>query len=144
MSYRAAYLTRSEEAGPLLGDLTPESSRRARGFAVWAALRELGRSGVAALVDRCCEHARTMADLLAAGGATIHNDVVLNQVLVGFGDPARTDAVVDAVQQDGTCWVGATTWRDQRLMRVAVSNWSTNREDIERSAEAVLRCAASV
>ena len=144
MSYRAAYLTRSEEAGPLLGDLTPESSRRARGFAVWAALRELGRSGVAALVDRCCEHARTMADLLAAGGATIHNDVVLNQVLVGFGDPARTDAVVDAVQRDGTCWVGATTWRDQRLMRVAVSNWSTSRADIERSAEAVLRCAASV
>jgi glutamate/tyrosine decarboxylase-like PLP-dependent enzyme len=143
MSYRAAYLTRPEDAAPLLGDLTPESSRRARGFAVWAALRELGRSGVAALVDRCCEHARTMAELLTEGGATVHNDVVLNQVLVGFGDPGRTDAVVEAVQRDGTCWVGATTWRGERLMRVAVSNWSTTREDIERSAEAILRCAAA-
>src|SRR3712207_3664647 len=73
MSYRAAYLTRPDDAHPVLGDLTPESSRRARGFAVWAALRELGRTGVAALVDRCCEHARTMAEALAAGGATIHN-----------------------------------------------------------------------
>ena len=144
MSYRAAYLTRPDDAEPLLGDLTPESSRRARGFAVWAALRELGRTGVASLVDRCCEHARTMAELLSAGGATVHNEVVLNQVLVGFGDSDRTDAVVDAVQRDGTCWVGATTWRGQRLMRVAVSNWSTTREDVERSAEAILRCAGSV
>jgi glutamate/tyrosine decarboxylase-like PLP-dependent enzyme len=144
MSYRAAYLTRSEDAEPLLGDLTPESSRRARGFAVWAALRELGRSGVAALVDRCCEHARTMAGLLSEGGAAIHNDVVLNQVLVGFGGSERTDAVVNAVQRDGTCWVGATTWRGERLMRVSVSNWATDREDVERSAEAILRCAASV
>ena len=142
MSYSAAYLTRSGAAEPMLGDLTPESSRRARGFAVWAALRELGRRGVADLVDRCCEHARTMAELLAAGGATIHNDVVLNQVLVGFGGSERTDAVVDAVQRDGTCWLGATTWRGERLMRVAVSNWTTTREDIERSAAAILECAA--
>ncbi len=144
MSYRAAYLTRADDAPPLLGDLTPESSRRARGFAVWAALRELGRSGVADLVDRCCDHAQTMAELLVDGGATVHNEVVLNQVLVGFGSSERTDAVVDAVQREGTCWAGATTWRGRRLMRVAVSNWSTTREDVERSAEAILRCAASV
>ena len=85
-----------------------------------------------------------MAELLAAGGATIHNDVVLNQVLVGFGGRERTDAVVDAVQRDGTCWLGATTWRGERLMRVAVSNWSTTRDDIERSAASDPRCAASV
>jgi glutamate/tyrosine decarboxylase-like PLP-dependent enzyme len=144
MSYRAAYLTRPDDATPMLGDLTPESSRRARGFAVWAALQELGRSGVTALVDRCCDHARAMAELLATGGATIHNDVVMNQVLVGFGSSERTDAVVDAVQREGTCWAGATTWRGDRLMRIAVSNWSTTREDVERSAEAILRCAAEV
>jgi glutamate/tyrosine decarboxylase-like PLP-dependent enzyme len=143
MSYRAAYLTGSDGADPVLGDLTPESSRRARGFAVWAALRELGRNGVAALVDRCCAHARLMAELLEAGGATIHNEVVLNQVLVGFGSSERTDAVVQAVQREGTCWLGATTWRGERLMRVAVSNWSTTRNDVERSADAILRCAAS-
>jgi glutamate/tyrosine decarboxylase-like PLP-dependent enzyme len=142
MSYSAAYLTGSGSTDPALGDLTPESSRRARGFAVWAALRELGRVGVADLVDRCCEHARTMAGLLAAGGATIRNDVVLNQVLVGFDDPGRTDAIVEAVQREGTCWLGATTWRGERLMRIAVSNWSTTRADIEHSAEAILRCAA--
>jgi len=85
-----------------------------------------------------------MAELLTAGGATVHNDVVLNQVLVGFGSSARTDAVVEGVQRDGTCWLGATTWRGKRLMRVAVSNWTTTREDIERSAAAILRCAASV
>ena len=141
MAYTAAYLTGSGGADHVLGDLTPESSRRARGFAVWAALRELGRTGVADLIDRCCSHARRMAELLAAGGATIHNDVVLNQVLVGFDDLARTDEVVDAVQRDGTCWVGGTTWRGKRLMRVAVSNWSTTDEDIDRSAEAILRSA---
>jgi glutamate/tyrosine decarboxylase-like PLP-dependent enzyme len=144
MSYTAAYLSGSGGAEHVLGDVTPESSRRARGFAVWAALMELGRSGVAELVDRCCSHARRMADLLAEGGATIHNEVVLNQVLVGFDDLARTDAIIDAVQQDGTCWVGGTTWRGRRLMRVSVSNWSTTAADIDRSAEAILEAARSV
>jgi glutamate/tyrosine decarboxylase-like PLP-dependent enzyme len=144
MSYRAAYLTRPEDPDPALGDLTLESSRRARGFAVWAALRELGRSGVAALVDRCCDHARAMAGLLAAGGAVIRNDVVLNQVLVGFGGSERTEAVVRAVQREGTCWLGATTWRGERLMRISVSNATTTEEDVERAADAILRCAATV
>ncbi len=144
MSYSASYLAGSGSGDPVLGDVTPESSRRARGFAVWAALQELGRSGVADLVDQCCAQARRMADLLAAGGARIHNDVVLNQVLVGFGDASRTDAIVDAVQRDGTCWLGASTWRGERLIRVSVSNWTTTESDIDRSAEAVLRAAASV
>src|SRR5699024_4680638 len=113
MSYSAAYLSGSEAApgagtyGP--GDLVPESSRRARGFAVWAALRQLGRSGVADLVDRCCTLARRLADGLAAGGAVIVNDVVLNQVLIDF--PGRdADAIATAVQDEGTCWLGGTTW----------------------------------
>lgn len=141
MAYTASYLTGSGGADHVLGDLTPESSRRARGFTVWAALRELGRTGVADLVDRCCSHARRMAAQLAEGGATTYNDVVLNQVLVGFGDLSGTDAIIDAVQRDGTCWVGGTTWRGKRLMRVSVSNWSTTEEDIDRSAEAILRAA---
>ncbi len=143
MAYSAAYLVGSgNTADPTLGDLVPESSRRARGFAVWAALRELGRSGVADLVDRCCALARRMADRLAAGGAVIHNDVVLNQVLVGFGPDVDVDAVIERVQSDGTCWVGGTTWRGARLIRVAVSNWSTTEHDIDLSAAAILRAAS--
>lgn len=144
MSYAAAYLTGSGAASdPVAGDLTPESSRRARGFAVWAALRELGVDGVVDLVDRCCALARRMSSRLEAGGATVHNDVVLNQVLVSVGDPARTDAVVDAVQRDGTCWVGATTWHGQRLIRISVSNATTTEGDIDVSADAILAAAAS-
>ncbi|MDX6301151.1 MAG: hypothetical protein QOF53_2365 [Nocardioidaceae bacterium] len=143
MAYTAAYLTGSGGSDHVLGDVTPESSRRARGFAVWAALQELGRSGVADLVDRSCAHASHMADLLAEGGATIHNEVVLNQVLVGLGDLSRTDALVEAVQRDGTCWLGATTWHGKRLIRISVSNWTTTESDIERSADAILRAAAS-
>lgn len=111
---------------------------------VWAALRELGTDGLANLVDRSCDLARRMAERLSAGGATVHNDVVLNQVLVSLGDPASTDAVVDAVQRDGTCWVGATTWRGERLIRVSVSNATTTEHDIEISADAILRCAQEV
>ena len=144
MSYAAAYLTGSGGTDYVLGDVTPESSRRARGFAVWAALQELGRTGVADLIDRSCTHARRMAELLTAGGARVYNDVVLNQVLVGFGDLSRTDAVVEAVQRDGTCWLGATTWRGKRLIRVSVSNWTTTESDIDLSADAILRAAASV
>jgi hypothetical protein len=87
-----------------------------------------------------------MADQLREGGATIHNDVVLNQVLVGFGDPStagRTDAIIESVQRDGTCWLGGTTWQGKRLIRVSVSNWSTTEDDIDRSAAAILAAAAS-
>ncbi len=141
-SYTAAYLVGSGQGPARLGDLTLQSSRRARGFAVWAALRELGRGGVADLVERTCRLARRFADGLAAGGAEVLNDVVLNQVLVGFGDDARTDAVIAGVQADGTCWLGGTTWHGRRLMRVAVSNHSTTEADVDRSVEAVLRVAA--
>jgi glutamate/tyrosine decarboxylase-like PLP-dependent enzyme len=145
MSYAASYLTGSGAlSDPVLGDLTPESSRRARGFAVWAAMRELGSDGVAELVDRCCALARRMASRLEAGGAIIHNDVVLNQVLVSIGDSAGTDTVVDAVQREGTCWVGATTWHGQRLIRVSVSNATTTEADIDISADAILRAARDV
>lgn len=150
MHYSAAYLTGSGSGGAaadyVLGDLTPESSRRARGFAVWAALRELGSDGVADLVDRCCVLARRMAAALVAGGATIHNDIVLNQVLVSFpaGEDGRdrTDAIIERVQLDGTCWVGGTTWRGQRLMRVSVSNAATTEHDIDTSAVAILQAVA--
>jgi glutamate/tyrosine decarboxylase-like PLP-dependent enzyme len=144
LSYSAAYLTGQGGPTPALGDLVPESSRRARGFAVWAALRELGREGVADLVDRCCTLARRCADGLEAGGAEVVNEVVLNQVLVGFGDDARTDRVVEAVQREGTCWLGATTWHGRRLMRVSVSNLSTTAQDIDQSVAAILRVARQV
>jgi glutamate/tyrosine decarboxylase-like PLP-dependent enzyme len=142
VSYTASYLSGSGTVySP--SDFTLASSRRARGFAVWAALRELGRDGVAELIDRTCSQARLFAVLLADGGAEVVNDVVLNQVLVGFGDDSRTDAIIEAVQRDGTCWVGGTTWRGRRLMRVSVSNWSTTEDDVRRSAAAILAAAQS-
>ncbi|MCW3841509.1 pyridoxal-dependent decarboxylase [Micromonospora yasonensis] len=141
MSYAAAYLVGSGGA-PVGADLTAESSRRARGFAVWAGLRELGRDGVAGLVDRCCALARRFADGLTAAGFEVANEVVLNQVLVGFGDDARTDRVVAAVQADGTCWAGGTTWRGRRLMRLSVSNATTTEADVDRSVAAITRLAA--
>jgi len=140
MSYTASYLTGSGVV-PGAADYTAESSRRARGFAVWAALRELGRDGVADLVDRCCRLARCFADGLVAAGFDVANDVVLNQVLVSFGDDARTDRVIEAVQRDGTCWMGGTTWRGRRFMRIAVSNYATTDDDVNRSLEAILRAA---
>ncbi|MER5609113.1 pyridoxal-dependent decarboxylase [Micromonospora tulbaghiae] len=140
MSYTAAYLVGSGGV-PAGADLTAESSRRARGFAVWAGLRELGRDGVAALVERCCALARRFADGLTAAGFEVANDVVLNQVLVGFGDDARTDRVVAAVQADGTCWAGGTTWRGRRLMRISVSNATTTEADVDRSVAAIARLA---
>ncbi|MFI6533054.1 pyridoxal phosphate-dependent decarboxylase family protein [Nonomuraea sp. NPDC050547] len=140
MSYAAAYLVGSGGA-PEGADLTAESSRRARGFAVWAGLRELGRDGVAALVERCCALARRFADGLGAAGFEVVNDVVLNQVLVGFGDDARTERVVATVQADGTCWVGGTTWRGRRLMRISVANATTTEADVDRSIAAIIRAS---
>ncbi|MGY1679231.1 pyridoxal phosphate-dependent decarboxylase family protein [Geodermatophilus sp. SYSU D01176] len=140
MAYTAAYVAgQGQEDLRAPGDHVPESSRRARGFATWAALRQLGRSGVADLVARCCALARRFAAHLAAvEGAAVVNDVVLNQVLVRFGDDdATTDAVVAAVQRSGECWMGATTWHGMRLMRVSVSNWSTTEADVDRAARAV-------
>jgi glutamate/tyrosine decarboxylase-like PLP-dependent enzyme len=144
MAVAAAYLQRSD--GRSGSDWVPESSRRARGFAVWAALRALGRDGVAELVDRCCAHARLFAELLGSQpGVEILNDVVLNQVLVRFGDDdATTHEVVRRVQEDGTCWLGGTTWQGRVAMRISVSSFRTTRKDVEHSAAAILEAAAAV
>ena len=142
LSYSADYLVGSGGPVPLAAELALESSRRARGFAVWAALKELGSDGVAELVDRCCRLARQFAGSLAAAGFEVVNDVVLNQVLVSFGSDARTDEVIASVQRDGTCWMGGTTWRGRRLMRISVSNWSTTQDDVDQSVAAILRAAA--
>jgi len=138
MAYTASYL-----AGQGAGTYVPESSRRARGFATWAALRELGRDGIAELVDRCCALAERFGEQLAAiDGVEIGNEIVLNQVLVSFGSDEQTDRVIDAVQRDGTCWMGGTTWGGRRYMRIAVSNWSTTEADVDRSVAAIARLAA--
>jgi glutamate/tyrosine decarboxylase-like PLP-dependent enzyme len=133
MRITAAYLTGGGRNG---NEYSPESSRRARGFPLYAALRTLGRRGVADLVDRCCDHARRFAALLEQGGAEILNEVVLNQVLVSFGE--RTDDVIAAVQRDGVLWAGGTVWRGTPAMRISVSGWATTEADVERSAEAIL------
>lgn len=141
VSYTAAYLTGSGAGTAAGADLTLSSSRRARGFATWAALRQLGRDGVADLVERCCGHARRFAEGLDAGGLEVVNDVVLNQVLVAIGSEAATDRAIAEIQRDGTCWLGGTTWRGRRLLRISVSNWSTTASDVDRSVGAILKAA---
>ncbi len=124
--------------------MTTCSSRRgrARGFATWAALRQLGRNGLAELVERCCSLARRFAEQLSAiDGVTVVNEVVLNQVLVSFGEDERTDRVIDHVQRSGECWMGATTWHGRRLMRISVSSWRTTEDDVDRSVAAILAAA---
>ena len=146
LSYTAAYLT-GQVAGRELGggDFVPESSRRARGFATWAALRSLGRSGVAELVDGCCAVARRLAaGLDELDRVEVVNEVVLNQVLVRVGDAELTDRLERAIQDDGTCWLGATTWRGERLLRVAVSNWSTTETDADLVVETIGRLRAQL
>ncbi len=131
MSLTAAYLVAGEQRDNY--DYTPEASRRARGFTLYAALRSLGRRGVAELVERNCAQAALFARLLREGGAEILNDVVLNQVLV-----AASPSAVARIQADGTCWAGGTVWHDRPALRLSVSNWATTDADIERSARAVL------
>jgi glutamate/tyrosine decarboxylase-like PLP-dependent enzyme len=139
MAASAAYLVAAERREP--AQFVPEMSRRARGVEVWAALRSLGRSGLAALFERCCRHAARFAEGLAGAGYTILNDVVLNQVLVSFGDAETTRRVIAAIQADGTCWCGGTVWHGQTAMRISVASWATTEEDVERSLAAMLRCA---
>jgi glutamate/tyrosine decarboxylase-like PLP-dependent enzyme len=157
MSFSAAYLMRSGDEPREAMDWTPESSRRARGFAVYAALRSLGRSGVADMIERCCRLARRFADRLnAEPSIRILNDVVLNQVLVRVEPQAdaarglrRADVDADAatrealkrVQDERVCWLGGTRWHGLEAMRISVSNWSTTDEDIDRSADSILRAA---
>jgi glutamate/tyrosine decarboxylase-like PLP-dependent enzyme len=138
MALNAAYLP-SDSSNP--SDYTPEASRRPRGVDAWAALRSLGRSGLADLVERNCRLAKRFADAFRDAGYAVLNDVVLNQVLVSFGDAERTRAVIAAVQRDGTCWCGPTVWQGKTAMRVSVINWSTTEADVDRSVEAILRIA---
>jgi glutamate/tyrosine decarboxylase-like PLP-dependent enzyme len=141
MTVSAEYLeqTAGKERDPL--DWVPEFSRRGRGITVYAALRSLGRRGVESLVDRLCARARQMGDLLRKEkGVRVLNDVVLNQVLVRFGDDdEKTRRTIARAQQDGTCWMAGTTWHGMAAMRISVSNWATSEDDIERSAAAILR-----
>jgi glutamate/tyrosine decarboxylase-like PLP-dependent enzyme len=141
MAYTAAYLT-GQEAGRQFGggDFVAESSRRARGFATWAALRSLGREGVTGLVDRCCSLARRLAEGIdEIPGVEVVNEVVLNQVLVRVGGDAHTRAVERLIQEEGICWLGSTVWRGERLLRVSVSNWATTEEDIDLSVGSIAR-----
>jgi glutamate/tyrosine decarboxylase-like PLP-dependent enzyme len=141
MAITAEYLPTSEFRNP--SDFTPELSRRARGVEVWAALRSLGRAGVAELVERNCRQARRFAAGLEAAGFKVLNEVVLNQVLVAFGDAETTTRVIAEIQKDGTCWCGGTVWQGRTAMRISVSSWATTDEDVERSLEAMIRIAGA-
>jgi glutamate/tyrosine decarboxylase-like PLP-dependent enzyme len=147
MSVHASYLIQSDGEARDQMDWNPEFSRRARGLAVYATLRSLGRRGVADLVDRTCSLARRFADRLAASGkAEVINDVVFNQVLIRWLSPdgdhdAFNDRVIAAIQADGTAFFSGTTWGGMRLMRISVSDWATDENDVDRSVEALLRCA---
>lgn len=123
---------------------TPEESRRARAVPVYAALKTLGRRGVAEIIDRCCRHARRFAERLSAAGYEVLNDVELNQVLVSFGDADTTHRVIKAIQEEGTCWCGPTDWKGRTAMRISVSSWATTEADVERSLDAMLRVAQAV
>jgi glutamate/tyrosine decarboxylase-like PLP-dependent enzyme len=139
MAITAAYLPATDQREP--SDYTPELSRRARGIEVWAALRSLGRAGVADLIDQTCQCARLFADGMRAAGFTILNEVVLNQVLVQFGTPEQTRAIIAAIQADGTLWAGPTVWQGHTALRLSVSSWKTTPTDIERSISAIVRIA---
>jgi glutamate/tyrosine decarboxylase-like PLP-dependent enzyme len=137
MSYRASYLTHDTDARDQI-DWTPEWSRRARGFSTYAALRQLGRDGVAGLIERCCEHARAIVEGIGAyPGVEVVWMPKINQGLLRFGDDRRTDEVIAAVLKTGEAFFGGTTWRGRRCMRVSVCNWQTTEEDVNRAVRAV-------
>ena len=139
MSISGAYLPASTHRDAL--NFTPDSSRRARAIEIWAALKSLGRAGLAELVSRNCRQARRMAEGLKRGGVEVLNEVMLNQVVVAFGDEERTTRTVAAVQDLGVCWCGGTTWKGRAAMRISVSSWATTDEDIERSIAAILKAS---
>ena len=145
MGGRASYLTYGSEGERDELDYNPEHSRRARGFAVYAAIRAMGRRGIAEMVERCCDMASRFADQLAvADGVQVLNDVVLTQVLVPLHAPGgdhdgHTYRVLERLQNEGTCWMSGTTWNGQAAVRISVSNWSTNADDVDRSVAAILR-----
>jgi len=142
MSMSGAYLIQGENREPY--QYTPELSRRARGIEVWAALRGLGRSGLAALIEQTCRHATRFAEGLADAGYDVLNDVVINQVMVSFGDAETTRRVIKAVEQEGTMWAGPTEWQGHAAMRISVSSWATTDADVEQSLEAMIRVAKEI
>jgi glutamate/tyrosine decarboxylase-like PLP-dependent enzyme len=147
MASTADYIPANETDVPWGVESIPEFSRRARGIPLYAALRTLGRDGVTDLVDRCCEHAQRIAARLAAAGDDVEilNDIVLNQVLARFaGDDDITNAVIDRVQREGTCWAGGSRWHGAAVMRISVSGWQTTAADADRSADAILAALRSV
>lgn len=139
MSTSAAYLSEGDTRDP--HRFVPEMSRRARAIEIWAALRSLGRQGLADLIDRSCDHARRIAGALEAAGHQVLNEVLLNQVLVSFGSPETTRRVIAGIQQEGTCWCGGTEWQGNAAMRISVSSWATTDRDVDRSIEAIIRIA---
>ena len=143
MSLRAPYLIRPDDSDRVGTDWTPESSRRARAFAVWAALRSLGRNGVAEMIDRCCEHARRFAELLSTHpDIEVLNDVVLNQVLIRVGnDDERTRRTATLVQERGRAWLADTVWHDTVAIRISVSDHATTTEDVETTVAEIIRAA---
>ena len=140
MSMSTSYYIKADERDPW--DWVPQISRRARGVEIWAALRSLGRKGVADLVERSCRHASRFGEALSAAGYQVLNDVVINQVLVSFGDEDTTNRVIRRIQEDGTCWCGGAVWKGQAVMRISVSCWATTEEDVERSLNVILQIAA--
>ncbi|MGN5385327.1 pyridoxal phosphate-dependent decarboxylase family protein [Streptomyces sp. JL7001] len=143
MGLRGDYLIQHEHGDPV--DKVPELSRRGRAFTVWAALRSLGRSGVADLVDRLCRHACAFADGIALiDGARVLNEVVFTQVCAEFGDDERTERVLTRLLDDGTTWISGSTWHGRRVMRISVSNWSTNEDDVTRALDSIRRAAAGL
>jgi len=139
MSINAPYFMLDEQREPM--NYNPQQSQRARGIETWAALMSLGSDGVAALIERCCRYAQTFARELRAAGFEVPHDVVLNQVMVRFGDDETTRRVIKAVQHDGTIWAGATVWKGRAAMRISVSSWATTDEDVARSVDAIVRAA---
>jgi glutamate/tyrosine decarboxylase-like PLP-dependent enzyme len=140
MSMSAAYHEETSKRDPW--DYVPQISRRARAVEIWAALHSIGRTGLADLIDRCCDYAIQFAEKMESAGYQVLNEVVLNQVLVSFGDDETTNRVIKRIQEDGTCWCGGTIWRGKSVMRISVSSWATTQEDVDTSIRAILRVAA--
>lgn len=143
MSISASYYPPDPQAKRQPMQMGPESSRRARAIEIWATVRSLGKRGVEELIERTCGHAKKFAAGLRGAGYEVLNEVVLNQVLVSFGDDEKTTRVIDAIQAEGTCWCGGTVWKERKAMRISVSSWATTDRDVDRSLEAILRIAAA-
>jgi aromatic-L-amino-acid decarboxylase len=142
MTNSAAYLEPGSRREPI--HHSPDASRRARGVELWAALKSLGKAGLSDLIERTCAYAQIFAEGLRAAGFEVLNEVVINQVLVSFGKPEVTREVIGRIQEDGTCWCGATVWQGRTAMRISVSSWATTEADVQRSLDAIVRLAREV